>query len=475
MKISKILFILLFTIFLQGCAYHIFKPMPKGTDYESDFYYLDENEVDFLYDLSLKTGESRSSEQEIFDKIFYHIDEAKAYILIDMFLFNTYTGKDEKTYRKITEELSEKLINKIQASDIKIDFITDPVNTVYGGAKSKELTKMKKAGINVIVTDLDKMPDSNVVYSVIWRTFFQWFGNSEKFRILPNPFSSESKVSVRSYLKLLNFKANHRKVFVADYQDSWATVITSANPHDGSSAHSNVAILVLGDFAEEIFHSENSVANFSSSKLSYKINVNQDQNKKKIKLKLITEKKIKDNLIHEINSTTNSDSIKIGMFYLSDRDVIKSLIRASKRDVSIKLILDPNKDAFGRKKNGIPNRPVAYELNKKSKSKIQIKWFSTHGEQFHSKIIFFDKASGEDVIILGSANLTKRNIDDKNLETDVLLKAHCNSEFVKEVYAYYNRIWYNDQITLDYSVYAERSYWKSFLYRISEFLGSSTF
>ena len=34
-------------------------------------------------------------------------------------------------------------------------------------------------------------------------------------------------------------------------------------------------------------------------------------------------------------------------------------------------ILDPNKDAFAREKSGVPNRPVAYELVKKSKGKIK--------------------------------------------------------------------------------------------------------
>ena len=44
--------------------------------------------------------------------------------------------------------------------------------------------------------------------------------------------------TVRSYLALPNFKANHRKVLVADEGERFRAVITSANPHDGSSRHS---------------------------------------------------------------------------------------------------------------------------------------------------------------------------------------------------------------------------------------------
>ena len=51
------------------------------------------------------------------------------------------------------------------------------------------------------------------------------------------------------------------------------------------------------------------------------------------------------------------------MFYLSERQIVKALITAKERGVNVRVLLDPNKDAFGREKNGIPNRQVASELN----------------------------------------------------------------------------------------------------------------
>ncbi|MCD4820029.1 MAG: phospholipase [Candidatus Cloacimonetes bacterium] len=476
MKYKRFISLCILIILLNSCCYHIFKGMPEGTDYESEYYYVNENEIDFLQDLTYKTGEQIISEQEIFDAIFNHIDSANSYILIDMFLFNSHIGKEDETFRKIAKELSEKLINKKREADIQIDFITDPINTLYDGADSKELNNMEEAGINVIKTDLKKLPDSNIIYSLIWRTFFQWFGNSKKGGIFPHPFSSdEPKVTLRSYLSLLNFKVNHRKVFVADYDDSWVSVITSANPHDGSSAHSNIGILVYGDFAEEIYRSESAVAKFSKEKLISQIDTERTEIEKKIKLKLITEEKIKDSLISEIDATTNSDSIKMGMFYLSHRSIIKSLLKASERGVNVKIILDPNKDAFGRKKKGIPNRPVAYELVTKSKGKIKVRWYSTHGEQFHAKITFFESLEKENTVILGSANLTKRNIGNKNLELNVLLKASNNAAFIQEVHNYFDLIWNNEKYTVDYDVYATKSFWKRLIYRFTEFGGASTY
>ena len=476
MKSMRSLSLWIILFLFNGCSYHVYKGMPDGTNYESEYYYVNEDEVDFLYDLTYRSAEQITSKQEIFDTIFTHIDSARTYILIDMFLFNSYIGEADQTYRKLAKELSDKLINKRNETNIKIDFITDPVNTVYGGADSKELDKMEKAGINVIYTELKKLPDSNILYSFIWRTFFQWFGNSKEGGTLAHPFSSEEqKVTYRSYFTLLNFKANHRKVFVADHKDNWVSVITSANPHNGSSAHSNIGILVYGDFAEEIYKAETSVANFSKENLSSEIETERKEDKRAIKIKLITEEKIKDSLIQEINVSTNTDSIKMGMFYLSDRDVIKSLITASKRGVNIRIILDPNKDAFGRKKKGIPNRPVANELVKRSKGKIQVRWYSTNGEQFHSKIIFFESPTKENTVILGSANLTKRNIGNKNLEMNILLKANHNTAPIREIHDYFNLLWDDEKYTLDYKTYANKSMWKKFIYRFTEFWGASTY
>ena len=56
----------------------------------------------------------------------------------------------------------------------------------------------------------------------------------------PNPFGCEP-VTVRSWLAILNLKANHRKVAIADDGTELRALITSANPHDGSSAHTNRA------------------------------------------------------------------------------------------------------------------------------------------------------------------------------------------------------------------------------------------
>jgi phosphatidylserine/phosphatidylglycerophosphate/cardiolipin synthase-like enzyme len=191
----------------------------------------------------------------------------------------------------------------------------------------------------------------------------------------------------------------------------------------------------------------------------------------------LTEQEIKKELLRNINETENGDKIKMAMFYLSDFEIIKALVKASERGAEVKMILDPNKDAFGYEKSGIPNRQVASELTKKSKEKIKIRWYATSGEQFHTKVNAFEKENGENIFILGSANLTRRNINNYNLESNVLLRTDSENLLKKEFINYFNLIWSNNNgyYTADYSEYEDNSWFKKGIYKIQEKSGLSSF
>jgi phosphatidylserine/phosphatidylglycerophosphate/cardiolipin synthase-like enzyme len=477
------LLLLLLCLIFSGCV-HSIKALPEGIDYRSKGYCVGAGNIEFLVDLTYKNSVGKSvHEQEIFDTIFSLIDNARKYILIDMFLFNSYQGKAEKAHRRLCFELMSKLVEKKKRIPwIKIDVITDPVNNVYGGVKSKEIALMRAAGINVIYTDLKKLRDSNLLYSPIWRLFIQWFGNSDRGGIFKHPFSEhEPGVTLRSYLSLLNYKANHRKVVLTDNREQWTTVITSANPHDGSSAHSNIALKITGNFCREVYIAEKSVAAFSRGKLhdivfEYADHTNLGQTNC-VSVYLVTEKKIQDELIRQLEGLGPGDRVLMAVFYLSDRDIIQALLRAAQAGAEIKIILDPSKDAFGREKNGIPNQPVAYELMKKSRGKIKIRWYHTHGEQFHTKLTLVEKQNHTAVAVLGSANLTRKNIENFNLELNVKVLGTSSSEIIREIKQYHDRVWHNKggHYTVDYEFYEDRSLGKTFLYRLYESTGISTF
>jgi len=474
-RIKKLIYIILAIVFL-AFLYGIFKPLPQGLSWQGDLY--DNIEVKFIYDLTYEQDGLIVHQQNIFQKALEIIADAEEFIVVDMFLFNDkYDRKNE--FPELADTFTEALVKKKEANPaLQIAFITDEINTFYGSYPSKYLEELKSNGIEVVLTDLNALRDSNPLYSGIWNTFMRWSG-TEGLGWLPNAFSPQaSKVTARSYLKLLNFKANHRKVIATEK----SALLTSANFHDASAFHSNIAFEVEGEIIRDILASEKAVAEFSGKEISVSYQGKPFEqvtepvvNSLKPQIRLLTEGKIKTELLRIIRDTAAGDQIWMGLFYLSDRQIIKELINASQRAVEINLVLDPNKDAFGLEKNGIPNRPVANELYEKSGGKIKIRWYKTHGEQYHTKLTFV-KGQENSVIIGGSANLTKRNISDYNLEANLAIYALNESLIVVDLENYFQQIWYNKRgtFTVEFEEFREQSVWKEFLYLFQEWTGFST-
>ena len=138
------------------------------------------------------------------------------------------------------------------------------------------------------------------------------------------------------------------------------------------------------------------------------------------------------------------------------------------------MILDPNKDAFGIEKNGIPNRQVASELMKEDN--IEVRWYDTNGEQYHSKFLMVDYGN-ETILIGGSANFTRRNLHDYNLESNLHIKMPATHDLSQEVHSYFDRLWTNEDgiYTVQFEQYEDQTLWKKVMYRVQEWTGLSTF
>lgn len=455
--------------------FHVFKTLPHGVSKISSETKTDH--VELLTDVTYKSDNKMHYDQEIFNKVNETINDANDFIIMDMFLFNNYKTGD-KAYPDITNRLTQSLIAKKKENpNIRIIVITDPINSFYGSYTSRNISALKDSNIDVYYTDLSKLRDSNPIYSGTYRTFFQWFGNSENGK-LDNPLSSEAPdVTVRGYLNILNMKANHRKTLVTEKHG----MVLSSNPHDPSGYHQNIGVRVSGPIQNAIIKSELAVANMSGAQYSasdFKINDNSWRDDATYSVQLATEGKIKEQILENIKKSQYKDRISIGMFYLSDRDVINELIKASKRNVQIKLILDINKEAFGKEKPGVPNKPVASELVNRSKGNIKVKWALSNGEQFHSKYLLFEQNENKNAaMILGSSNLTRRNIEDYNLESDIIIKGKQDDEAFMKLSQNFNNAWNNKKhpITAQYDEFKDESLWKRVLYRIQEKTGLSSF
>jgi phosphatidylserine/phosphatidylglycerophosphate/cardiolipin synthase-like enzyme len=263
---------------------------------------------------------------------------------------------------------------------------------------------------------------------------------------------------------------------MADSGGSFVSVIMSANPHDASAAHSNIALEVRGDLAGDLYRAEGSIAALSQGRLS-RIKLTDDTaGEGEMQARVVTEEAIHRSIIMEISKTTAGDGIDLAMFYLSERGFVKALKEAAGRGVDIRVILDQNKDAFGYKKIGVPNKPVAHELMDDTDGRISVRWYDTKGEQFHVKLISIERGDTA-TVILGSANLTRRNISDYNLELDVILEGKRDSKVFTDVGAWFDRIWNNQggEYTLAYDVCKDESLLKTIIYRVQEATGLSSF
>ncbi len=362
--------------------------------------------------------------------------------------------------------------------------ISDPLNTMYGGTISPWFEALRNGGIPVVETALRPLRDSNPTWSAIWRLCCQWFGNNPRDGWLDNALGTRP-VTLRSYLALLNFKANHRKVVVADEAGSLRAIVTSANPHDGSSRHSNLGLSFKGPAVIDLLKSERAVLAMSGantqpideqiSQVSEATAPPDDTAMPRVAV--LTESAILDEALAMIRKASAGDQLDMAMFYLSHRDIVEALIDAAKRNVALRVLLDANNEAFGHQKSGIPNRQVAMEL---VRAGVPVRWCNTLGEQCHSKLLLLGKQNGATELLLGSANFTRRNLDDLNLEADVWVSVADQSQVATRARDFFDQQWQQGSgddpvMSLPYEDWADESRLRYWRYRIMEATGLSTF
>jgi phosphatidylserine/phosphatidylglycerophosphate/cardiolipin synthase-like enzyme len=482
-------------------VWHMTKPLPPGTRVASAWEDIPGDSLRLLVDLTTADAFGRPIvQQQIFDETLRLVAGARRFIVLDQFLFNDQRGAlvapaapgtepNRAPLRPLSQELTEALIAAKRAHPpLQVLLVTDPINDVYGGDPAPELARLESAGIDVVRTDLDALRDSNPIWSGLWRLTVDWWdGDARGAGWLPNPLETgPSRVTFRAWARLLNFKANHRKVLIADdgsARGSLVGIVSSANPHDASSAHSNLALELRGAALQPLLASEIEIARFSgwrgATPAAPPAEPQPAIRGDTLRVRVLTEGAIRDALLERVGQSRAGDRIDIAMFYLSARDIVEALLAAARRGAEVRLVLDPNKDAFGRQKAGIPNRPVASELVSRSDGAIHVRWYRTHGEQFHTKLAMV--RGGEQLwFTLGSANLTRRNVGDFNLEANLAVEAPPGAPLAQQLERYFETLWNNRapagiEYTADFGTFADPAQSHYWAYRVLEGSGLSTF
>lgn len=495
----RLVLLLLFLLLYAGVVlYQANKPLPPGVSFEGAVHPVPASRIELLTDLTFEDEDGgKTTEQAIFSRMLRAIGDAERFVVLDLFLFNGYYNEDQ-SFPPLSRPVADALIaRKKELPNLSVTVITDDVNTSYGSHPAPDLERLRQAGIAVVVTDVDPLRDSNPLYTAGWRLTAGWLG-TEGRGWLPNKMASGAPdMTVRSYLKLVNAKANHRKTLITED----TLVVASANAHDASFFNSNSGYAVTGvpELLAEALRTEQAAIDLSGSDVRLP---GPDQlaptpateapssaasdpasassgppSAEQASVQLLTEGRIRAHVLRDLDAAGAEDRIWLGMFYLADRDVVQALVRASDRGAQVRLILDPNEVAFGNSKIGVPNRPVAAELRDRTEGRIEVRWYNTDEEQYHAKLMLVSGPNGA-VIHNGSANFTTRNLDDLNLETNLRVQAAPDSRPAAELEAYFRKLWTNDgaRYTLDYSEYEEKTVWlKRLMYRVQDRLGFTTF
>lgn len=475
----KLLIGLFVLIITTTSLYHSFKSLPQGLSHHGDEQPL--TNAKLLTDKTLHFGnEEPRLAHEIFTEVFDMIANAQRFVLVDMFLFND-SRADGSRQIPLARQLTDALIARKQAHPgMDIIVISDPINTVYGGTTSPHFQQLRQAGITVVETRLERLRDSNPAWSGLWRVCCQWMGNSAGGGWLPSALGDQP-VTVRSYLALPNFKANHRKTLVVDSTEGFTALVTSANPHDGSSRHSNIGLRFSGPAVADLLRTERAVLAMSGADTTAVDNalgsLPESRPQSPDTIRIVTESAILSAARDIIDTAAPGDRLDLAIFYLSHRTLLQALKSAHRRGVEVRVLLDANNDAFGLKKSGIPNRQAAMELNKAG---ITVRWCKTEGEQCHAKLLIRRDRNGNAQLLLGSANFTRRNLDDLNLETSVHVRSTTESETVLKATGFFDEHWNlgpgdTPVMSLPYEAWADESRLRYWQYRLMEATGLSTF
>ncbi|MFW5802935.1 MAG: phospholipase D-like domain-containing protein [Verrucomicrobiota bacterium] len=498
-------------LWIAGALLTSGRPPMNGTDLYTPATPVARDNINLLFDRTSWTDEGELvSEQEIFPAMLAMIEEAEGAIILDMFLVNQFGAKAENglDHRDTTRELIDALVAKLAADpDTWILFVTDPINSTYGDECPKPLRPLVEAGGHVVLTNLHALEDSNPLYSLPYRALRPLLRRVPFLHkpIFDHPFDGgEDPVATMQLLDMLNFKANHRKVLTSRTADGqWHALVASANPHTASSRHDNIAVQLHAGPLQAIRNSELRIAAdsirprpellFSSATTTQVLEqINSwlekpssppvddaERRPGAMTARYCSEGALGETVDELLRKASRGDTVELLMFYLADPRVVRGLRKAAERGATLRILLDPNQDAFGRRKRGIPNRVIATRLHDWAAARddvdLTIRWANTRGEQMHAKALrIVLESAGTEHYLLGSANFTTRNLRGTNLESGVLIEN--GAALANQWQENFNAMWQNPggtKASLPFDRYASRGF-KGFIDRILTFLTNTT-
>lgn len=484
-RVRRLLLVALAAAWLVMAYWQTVKPLPQGTHVAGPVCPAAAGQVSFIADITAADAYGHLVvSQGIFDEVLKVVRAARHFIVLDYALLEAAEGAQPQ--RPVAAELTDALLEaKRVQPQLEVLLVTDPSNERYGASRSQQLTLLRAAGVEVVLARLDALRDTNFLYSSLWRLAVRWWDGPR------GPLGVT--------LRRLNFKADHRKVVIADDGgDGLVGVVGSANPQDAQSGWSNLAARVAGDSLGSLLASELAIARFSGwtgnsepylraadphspeqCARAVAAAVPAPLTADTARVQVLTEGALRSALLAHAQASGRGDAIDVAMFGFADRGLIEALLDASRRGVAVRLILDPSEDATTAVTSRLPNQPAASELVARSAGAVRVRWYRTHGERFHAALVLFSGTQSVWMTV-GSANLTRRGLDDYNLEASLAIEVLRDAPLAAQAQGYFETLWHNRaalgiEYTADFAAFADSRQTDYWLYRLLEGTGFTDF
>jgi PLD-like domain len=403
------------------------KPLPPGTHIVSQTSRLSESDVDFLH--------SEPQREDILAREVSMVDFAEQLIVLDR--------------SPVDRELAQHLLARKRARpNLKIVLVTDPGNEAYGGTPAQYLTALEQAGVMVARVRLERLRDSNPLYSGLWRLLLGWW--SEPFDEAPG------RVTLATWSRMCNAKADQRQLVVADDgSGGWSAMV--------GSAPAPAALVLRGSLARAMIASELQIAAWSADDDRLPPAPPMDlRGVGSIDARFLTEGAIETALLDAIGASGRDDQISMAVENLGDRRLITASLRAAARGARLQVLLD---------RNLIPNQAAAGELLRDGGGRIEVRWYPA-GQAASSPRLLAVRHRDDVWINLGSANFTRRNLGDLNLESGVELRMPARAAPARALNDYFVKLWSGADRQTAAAEVSAADYWQ---YRFAEATGLSSF
>jgi len=426
-RCAKLLLLPLLLAWLSLMFWNTAKPLPPGTHLVSRTARLSDADVDFLYESPWRRAAAAPDLSAI--------DRAEQLIVLDR--------------SPVTRELAQRLLaRKHLRPHLKIVLVTDPANEAFGGSPAQMLTSLERAGVIVARVRLDRLRDSNPLYSGLWRLAFGWW--SDPFDETPG------RATLPALARSRNSKSDQRQLVVADDgSGGWNAIIAPA----GATA----SLTLRGPLARAIIAGELQVAAWSTDDDRLPVGPSMDdRGVGSIDARFLTEGAIESALFDAIGAAGSGDRLGIAVENFSERRLIAAALRAAARGASLQVLLARNRE---------PNQAVADELLRSGGGRIEIRWYLGSDAASLPKLLLF--RHGEDVWMnLGTANYTRRNLGDLNLAASVELRMPVRAAAARAVTEYFSEAWSVAATDPKFAAASAADYWH---YRSAEAGGLSSF